>query len=334
MTPQTLKERFRYSHTIGRLELAGMGFREPVALARDTGDRIYVVSRAYEGRPDARRVTILTVEEDYLGEFARDVTTRFDVEVSAGDGFFIWPTSIAIDREGNVYLADEAVNRITTYTRDGTFIGKWGTPGQADGEIDGPSGLAIDKDDNLYLVDGKNHRVQKFTKEGKFLLTWGREGQGDGEFNQPYGIDIDSHGDVYVADWRNDRIQKFSPEGQFLMKFGNSGTGDGEFKRPTGVAVDQEGIIYVADYGNDRLQVFDFDGQFVTKMTGDATISKWAKQKLDANAEMWKEREEAHGLEQEKRFWGPIAVDVDGQGRVFVLELPRHRIQVYRKLDL
>ena len=53
--------------------------------------------------------------------------------------------------------------------------------------------------------------------------------------------------------------------------------------RPTGVAVDKEGIIYVTDWGNDRLQVFDRDGRFISKMAGDATMSKWGKQKLDAN---------------------------------------------------
>jgi hypothetical protein len=68
-------------------------------------------------------------------------------------------------------------------------------------------------------------------------------------------------------------------------------------------------------------------------MTGDATFSKWAKMKLDANPDMWKQREVAHGLEREKAFWGPIAVEVDDQNRIFVLEAVRHRIQVYRKIS-
>ena len=136
-----------------------------------------------------------------------------------------------------------------------------------------------------------------------------------------------------MADWRNDRIQKFGPDGQFLMKFGSSGKGDGEFDRPTGVAVDKEGIIYVADWRNDRLQVFDAGGRFITKMTGDASMSKWGKQKLDSNSDMWKEREVAHCLEREKLFWGPVGVAVDDQGRIFVVEHARRRIQVYTKLS-
>ncbi len=331
MTTQILNVAFQYSHTIGRAEFSGPGFRNPVAVARGEGDLIYVVSRSYEYRPDGKRVTICTVGEDYVSEFARGVTTAGDTTLSVADGSLIWPTSVALDKEWNVYVADEWLNRISMFTKDGDWIGKWGTPGDGDGEINRPSGLALDKNDNLYLVDSLNNRVQKFTKDGGFLAKWGRAGDGDGEFSMPWGIDIDAKGDVYVADWRNDRIQKFTPDGRFLMKFGTSGKGDGELNRPTGVAVDKDGIIYVADWGNDRLQIFNSDGSFITKLTGDGTISKWGKDKLDANPEMWKEREIAQGLGREKLFWGPIAVEVDDQGRIFVAESARSRIQVYHK---
>jgi DNA-binding beta-propeller fold protein YncE len=171
-----------------------------------------------------------------------------------------------------------------------------------------------------------------FTKEGKFLFKWGSSGSGDGELNIPWGIDIDKHGDVYVADWRNDRIQKFAPDGRFLMKFGASGQGDGEFNRPTGVAVDKDGIIYVTDFKNDRLQVFGADGDFITKLAGEATLSKWGRERVELDPVMMKGRERAQGLEErEKPFQGPIAVDVDDENRVFVVECARHRVQVFRK---
>ncbi len=327
ITPVTLQ----YSHTIGRTDLSGTGFLNPVALARGEGDLVYVVSRAHELRPGSVRVTVCTLEEDFIAEFGRGVPDLGLYEIPPGDGYLVWPTSIAIDSEWNVYVADEWLNRISIFTNEGEWIGKWGTPGEGDGELNGLSGIAFDKVDNLYLVDSLNSRVQKFTKDGKFLAKWGKAGRGEGEFNMPWGIEIDTEGHVYVADWRNDRIQKFTSEGQFLMEFGSSGTDDGEFNRPTGVAVDKDGIIYVTDWMNHRLQVFAADGSFIAKLAGDATISRWGKDKLDANSEMWEQRERAPRLEREKLFWGPTDVEVDGEGRIFVVESARGRIQVYRK---
>ncbi len=71
----------------------------------------------------------------------------------------------------------------------------------------------------------------------------------------------------------------------------------------------------------------------MAKLTGEASSSKWGKQKLDANPYMWEQRQRAQGLEREKRFWGPTSVAVDPQRRVFVVEPARVRIQVYQKLS-
>ena len=293
---------------------------------------MYVVSRGYESTFPTKRVTICTVGEDYIGQFGRSAGVGITPEPDE-DGSIVWPTALALDRDGNVYLADEGLNRISIFTKDGDWIGKWGTSGEGDSEFNRPSGLAFDLEDNLLLVDSLNNRIQKFTKDGKFLDKWGKAGTGDGEFNMPWGIEIDKDGYVYVADWRNDRIQKFTPEGEFLMQFGDTGTKGEKLNRPTDVAVDKDGIIYVTDWGNDRVGVLSTHGTFVTEITGAATISKWGKDKLDANAEMWKEREVAQGLEREKPFWRPIAVDVDDENRIFVLECPRNRVQVYRKIN-
>ena len=332
MATQTLGVTFQYSHTIGRGEVAGPGFRNPVAIALGDDDTLYVVNRSYEYRPDGKRVTICTVDEEYIGEFARGVMAG-ETEQNENDGSLIWPTAVAIDNDSNVYVADEWLNRISMFTKDGDWIGKWGRKGTGDGEINGPSGMAFDADNNLYMVDSQNHRVQKFTNDGKFISKWGSQGSGDGELNLPWGIAIDKDSNVYVADWANDRIQKFTADGKFLMKFGASGSGTGELNRPTSVDIDKDGLIYVADWGNERLQVFDAEGNPVAVLTGDATISKWGKDKLDANGEMWKEREIAQGIEREKDFWGPVGVEVDDQGRILVVESCRSRIQVYRKQE-
>ncbi|MDA1127983.1 MAG: NHL repeat-containing protein [Chloroflexi bacterium] len=334
MVAQITPVTFRYSHTIGRQETrGGDGFFDPVAIARGEGDRMYVVSRGTETPVffPCKRVTICTVDEEYIGQFGFKIHPE-DAVRSAPDGALFWPTAVALDSQGNAYVADEWLNRISMFTKDGDWIGQWGTPGDGDGEINRPSGMAFAANDDLYLVDSVNHRIQVFSKDGVFKFKFGQFGSGDGELDHPWGIDIDRNGDVFVADWRNDRIQKFTPDGRFLMKFGSSGQGDGEFNRPTGVAVDRDGTIYVADYKNDRLQVFDADGGFITKLTGEATLSKWGRERVEIDQLFVRARNRAQGLEErEKAFQGPIAVEVDDEGRVFVVEVSRHRVQVFHK---
>ncbi len=323
MSPQTVALHLKYSHTIGLRDSDGPSFRYPSALAINHRQGcMYVVSRAafdMTGPVPHARVTICTLDEKYLGQFGSGGTD---------DGQFMWPTAIAIDKDDKVYASDEYLNRISIFSSDGQYLGKWGIAGPGDGQLNRPAGLAFDSQDNVLVVDGSNNRIQKFTKDGRFLAKWGRAGNGDGEFNLPWGIDIDQDGSVYIADWRNDRIQKFNGQGAFLMKFGSSGTGDGQFNLPTGVAADKSGVIYVADCENHRLQVFDAQGGHLATLLGEATLSKWAKGKVDANS-LHQARADAYRLELEKRFLGPIAVDVDTEGRVLVLERGRHRIQVY-----
>ena len=96
--------------------------------------------------------------------------------------------------------------------------------------------------------------------------------------------------------------------------------------------MDKDGTIYVTDFKNDRLQVFGADGNFITKLAGEATLSKWGRERVELDPVIVKGRARAQGLaERERPFQGPIAVDVDDENRIFVVECARHRLQVFRK---
>jgi DNA-binding beta-propeller fold protein YncE len=207
-----------------------------------------------------------------------------------------------------------------------------GGSGAGQGQLNRPSGMALDRDGHLLVVDTCNHRIQIFTTQGRFLAQWGGLGNAAGQFDMPWGVAVNGNGEVFVTDWRNDRVQKFSSEGRFLLEWGSSGTGEGQFTRPAGIAVDGAGLVYVVDWLNDRLQIFDTDGRFLIKFLGDATISAWGEEQPASNPEMVEERRISKDLHTEKRFCSPRGIKIDRDGRIFVVDPPRGRIQAYRKV--
>ena len=318
---------YYYSHSVGRNEFAGTGLRHPVDMAIGPDGMVYVANRSYEHRSDGVHMTIMTLDEEYISEFGA---------YGESDGEFIWPTSVAIDNNGDVYVADEWLNRITKYTKDGEFINKWGTAGSGDGELNGPSGIVFDSSDNLLIVDSGNNRVQKFSKDGNFISKFGSAGSGNGQFNLPWGIAVDKKDNIYIADWRNDRIQVFSSDGQWQQSFGSTGSAVGQFNRPNGIAVDDGGDIFVTDWENNRVQVFAPDGRYISQFIGDAALSKWGRDKLVSNPDMIRQRNIAFASEPgyEKNLAHPCSVKVDPEGRIAILDHTRGRIQIYVKEDV
>ena len=311
---------YDFSHCMGMYSTSGIGFLVPQDFAFGSDDTLYVLNRGVD--EVTMRISKCTLDHKFIADIGR---------AGMGDGQFVWPTSIDLDRDENIYVSDENLNRITVLDKEGQFLAKWGEAGSGDGQLNRPSGIAFDPEDNLYVVDSLNNRVQKFTKEGQFLGGWGNEGSNPGQFNKPWGICTDGQGNVYVADWKNDRAQKFSPDGQFLTEFKGTFDGVGALSRPTGVAVDSEGDVYVADWGNHEVKIYEPDGKFIASLVGDAEQpSPWAQDYINANPDVAKARRRTN-MEVEWRFRRPIAVNVDAKNRIFVAEAVRHRIQVYNK---
>ena len=338
MEPATKTFNLEYLKTIGMHATGtrrGRGFLNAVGLDVSSDGRIFVVCR--EGaRP---RVCICNMDDEFLDQISYGRGSE--------DGQLNLPTGIAFDSKDRLYVTDELNHRVSIFDAEGVFLGKWGEQGDGNGQLNGPSGIDFDSEDNAYVVDQHNHRVQKYSTDGDYLLQWGEFGVGDGQLNLPWGLGVDRQDNVYVADWRNDRIQKFSPDGRFLASFGESGDGDGQFNRPADVAVDRDGYMYVADWGNERVQVLDPDGVFQLKLRGQATLSKWAEEFFAANQDEAEPRSRSnltptmpphldtpyHAASQsESRFWEPVAVTLDADGRLYVTESRRNRFQVYQRV--
>ena len=333
----TKTEKIKYLDTVGfGADIGGRGFHLPVDISVRADGRVYVINRSPMHRLGIR-VGICDLLHGWYGEFGSD---------GKADGQFTGPAAITHDSNDRIYVADEELNRITVFNADGEFESKWGELGTEPGQINGPSALKVTSDGNLLLVDHLNNRIQKMTLDGQYLSHWGSKGIAKGQFNLPWGIDTDNDENVYVADWRNDRIQRFSEDGKFIDMYGSSGSDDGLFNRPSDVAVDQDGFIYVADWGNQRVQVFDHHWNFHASLRGQATVSPWAQEYLEANADELDARsrfdpyievdtDDEHEISArvEAYFWDPIAVEIDPEGRLVVADSLRHRLQIYQRLD-
>ena len=229
------------------------------------------------------------------------------------DGEFKSPQGVAVDAEGNVFVADADMQRIQKFAYNpvtGHYEHEltWGSGGGGDGQFASLGGIAVDSSGNVYVADEWNHRIQVFDNDGVFIRKWGIGNLSDGGFDRPWGVAVDSDGKVYVADTYHDRIQKFENDGTFLTKWGTEGDDDGEFNGPTGIAVDEDGYVYIADQGNSRMQKFSFN-------PGDGTYSHCLS---------WGSSGQGDG-----QFDTPWQVSIDDDGDLYVVEQYNNRVQKF-----
>jgi len=232
------------------------------------------------------------------------------------------------------------------YDAEGKFLDQWGEYGHRDDQLNGPAGIAFDSNDNVYIADQHSNSIKKFSSDGQFIGLFGREDDaGEEHLDQPWGVAVDSEDNVYVADWRHDAVKKYSASGEHVATYG--GLQDDLLHRPSGVAVDSAGYLYVTDWGNERLQVLGPDGSLHATERGQATLSQWAKEFFESNPDETAVREISNLIPElppqlsddpyhvssqtEPYFWGPVAVAVDNEDRVYVVESNRHRFQIFKR---
>jgi len=231
------------------------------------------------------------------------VVTTFAGNGSAafGDGIgtgaqFNNPGGMAIDAQGNIYIADTFNNRIRKMAPDGTVttIAGNGTPGYVDDDVAAnaefyaPAGLTVDAQGNIFVADYGNNVIRKITPDGK-VSTYAGNGYAafvDGAainvaaFNGPAGVALDAKGNLFVADQNNNMIRKITPTGGVSLVAGTTTAGYlnitvdsakaswGAFKQPCAITEGPDGNLYVADRGNNAIRMITPAGVISTVAGG------------------------------------------------------------------
>jgi streptogramin lyase len=186
------------------------------------------------------------LEFDSTGKFVK----------SFGAGTFVLPHSLSLDKDDNLWVADEAAldgkgNIVAKYSPDGKLLLTLGTPGVYGTGPDTFSEVTdavVAPNGDIFVSDGHqfppqtNTRIVKYSKDGKFIKAWGKPGTGPGEFHEIHAIGMDTDGRVLAADRANGRVQIFDQNGKYLTEWK-------QFGQPRGIFVDSNDVMYVTNQG-------------------------------------------------------------------------------------
>jgi sugar lactone lactonase YvrE len=310
---------------------------DPLGVAADTSGNIYIADT------QNFRIRMVTKSTGTITTVAGDGTRRYKgdggLATSTGLGF---PTGVAVDASGNIYIADEGTDRIlmvtkstgiiTTVAGDGTFSysGDGGLATSA--RLRSPHGVAVDALGNIYIADTLNYRVRMVTKSTGIITTvagdGAREYKGDGGLAtsaglyDPNSVAVDASGNVYIADTENNRVRMVTKSTGIITTVAGDGAreykGDGGLAtsaglyNPHGVAVDASGNIYIADTENNRVRMVTKSTGIITTVAGEGT----------------REYKGDGGPAKSSGLDNPWGVAVDASGNIYIADSMNNRIRL------
>jgi len=193
--------------TLANIGSAALGRPGAIAIDRDR-HRLYV--------PDAKesRIAVFdTVSLKFLNYIGSPSTPG-----KPEPGRFSSPTNVAVDRQGNLYVADTWNYRVQIFDVTGKFVRMFGTQGDSPGEFLRPKGIAVDSEGHIYVADAEFNCFQILSQQGRTLLAVGVLGTNPGQFLLLTGLYIDAKDRIYTTENYQGRVQVF----QYIPQPGSS----------------------------------------------------------------------------------------------------------------
>jgi predicted membrane-bound mannosyltransferase/sugar lactone lactonase YvrE len=184
------------------------------------------------------RVQRFALNGEFITEWGHE---EFNPDTTDPTAFY-GPRGIAVDTEGNVYVADTGNKRIVVFNSDGEFLAQIGSGGSLTGQLDEPAGIAVTEEGGIYVADTWNQRIQVFNTNGLYLDSWAMSAWYAQTNERPY-LEIDSDGRIYISDPNASRILVFSGDGRYLYSFGDLST----ISLAGSAIVSDEGSVFVVD---------------------------------------------------------------------------------------
>ena len=266
----------------------GMTFKnDATSVAVDSKDNVYVFCRG------PVPLFIFDSEGNYINSW--------------GEGEFLRPHGICVDKNDDLYLIDDQGHMIEKRTKEGKLIFRLGEKGKSSVRQSGdifnlPTDAIVDPDTgDIFISDGYgNSRVHKFDTEGKYINSWGEPGSDPGKFSLPHNIAITSDKRLIVADRENFRLQIFDTEGNFIDQW--------HIHHPMSVTTDKEDNIYVGEMGPPPVQ------EGVKNLGNCVSI-------LNSEGELIERLGDELPGSNDNQFVAPHGIAVDSKGSIYVAEV-------------
>jgi len=309
----------------------GASLGNPQGLAFDSSGNLYI---ADEANNNVRKVDTNGIITTVAGGGGASGLGDGGLATQAG---LSWPTGVAIDKAGDLYIAEYANNRIRMVAAGTGIISTIAGTGPTGYSGDGgpatkatftyPTGVAVDSSGNVYVADSDNCVIRKISPSGIISTvagngpTFGYGGDNgpatEAQLGSIGGVAIDASGNLYIADTGNERIRYVSASGIITTIAGTGAigfSGDGSpatgatLDDPAAVAVDSSGAVYVADMANNRIRRFVSGGNI-------ATFAGTAVSAGDG------------GASTQARLDNPMSVAVDSSGNLYIADPSANRIR-------